>query len=97
MTVRKSPLLLSGNRPIQTGDFAEWTAARAILLFGVRVGIQTNEPEWLERLTDYLPPLWKPLEATTVDRIFSLRKGKSRYTLFENDELAVKARSRKVV
>ena len=67
------------------------------MLFGVRVGIQTNEPEWLERLTDYFPPLWKPIEATTVDRIFSLRKGKSHCTLFENEELAVKARSRKVV
>ncbi|MBS1807096.1 MAG: hypothetical protein JST84_02760 [Acidobacteria bacterium] len=91
------PLLLSGKRQVQTADVSEWTAARSISLFGIRIGIQTNEPEWLAPLADHFPPLWKPTEARTVDRIFSLWKGKSRYTLFENDELAVKARSRKVV
>jgi hypothetical protein len=82
---------------IATNGFSEWTAARSILLFGVRVGIRTNEPELLERLSEYLPPLWRPVSTSKVDRTFSLRIGKASHTLFEDDELALKSRSRKRV
>lgn len=91
------PLLLSGKKHVQTGGFTEWIAARFISLFGIRIGIRTNEPDWLEPLSTYFPPLWKPIEAKAVDRIFSLWKGKSQYTLFENEEQAIKTRSRKTV
>jgi hypothetical protein len=82
---------------IATNGFSDWTAARSILIFGVRVGIRTNEPELLERLSEYLPPLWKPVSTSKVDRTFSLRIGKANHTFFEDDELALKSRSRKQV
>ena len=89
--------MLSGNRRIAIDNFSEWTGSRSIRLFGVRVGIQTNEPELLDRLTDYFPPLWQPTSAATVDRIFSLRVGKATSTVFENHEQGLKAQSLKRV
>jgi hypothetical protein len=90
-------LRLPGNRQLRTNGLSEWTAARSIRLFGVRVGIQTNQPELLERLADYFPPLWQPVAASTVDRIFSLRIGKTSHTAFEDGEQVLKARSLKRV
>lgn len=88
-------LLLSGNRLAASNGFSEWTAVRSILLFGVRVGIRTNNAELLEGLSAYFPPLWKPIAAAAMDRMFSLRIGKSSHTLFEDEEPVLKARSRK--
>lgn len=51
----------------------------------------------MDRFADYLPPLWKLATTTAVDRLFSLRIEKSTHTLFEDDELAAKSRSLKVV
>jgi hypothetical protein len=90
-------LVLAGNREITTNGFSAWSAVQSILLYGVRVGIRTNSADWLERLPEHFPPLWKPLAATSVDRIFSLHIGKSSHALFEDDELALKSRSRKRV
>ena len=90
-------LTLSSNRQIETNGFSEWTAARSIQLFGVRVGIRTNKEELLENLSPHFPPLWKPVSTSTVDRIFSLRIGKSSHSIFEDDEQVLKARSLKRV
>jgi hypothetical protein len=76
---------------------AEWTAGRAILAYGVRVGIRTNKPELLDRFSEHLPPLWKPTSAFVVDRLFSLKAGKSSHELFEDFERAIKSRSLKTV
>ncbi len=93
----QSQLTLSGNRQIETNGFSEWTAARSIQLFGVRIGIRTNKEELLEDLSAYFPPLWKPVSTSTVDRIFSLRIGKASYTIFEDGEQVLKARGLKHV
>ncbi len=90
-------LLLAGNKQVVAGDVSLWSAAQAIQLFGIRVGIQTNQAEWMERLESHFPPLWQPVSAGVVDRVFSFRFGKTTHTLFENDELTLKARSLKQV
>ncbi len=87
--------VLPGNRQIETEGISEWTAARSVALFGVRVGIRTNKAELLERLSEYFPPLWKPVFAASVDCIFSLWIGKTSHTLFEGGELVLKSRSKK--
>jgi hypothetical protein len=74
---------------------ADWVAGRSILSYGVRVGIRTNEPEALDRFSDYFPPLWKPASASIVERLFSLRVGKRKHVLFEDQEEAAKSRSLK--
>ncbi len=88
-------LKLSGHR-LTVASF-EWTAARSIQMFGVRIGIRTNQAALLDRFSAYLPPLWKPIADSVVDRLFSLRATKSNYELFEDDEPGLKARSLKVV
>ncbi len=91
------PLTLSGNRQIKTNGFSEWTAAQSIQLFGVRIGIRTNNAELLKDLPTHFPPLWKPLSTSTVDRIFSLRIGKANSTIFEDGEQVLQARNLKHV
>src|SRR5688572_30387545 len=43
--------------------------------YGLQIGIRTNQPEFLERVTEYLPPGWKPSAAKGVDELFSIRVG----------------------
>lgn len=50
---------------------AAWVAGRSILAYGVRIGIRTNKPEFLDRILDYAPPLWKPTRVPMVERLFS--------------------------
>jgi len=75
----------------------EWTAQRSILVYGVRIGLRTNRPEALERFADHFPPLWKPASTLFVDRLFSLWIEKSTHTLFEDDDVALRSRSPKIV
>ncbi|MGE0132778.1 MAG: hypothetical protein AB7U82_32265 [Blastocatellales bacterium] len=90
-------LILSGSRRNGADGSSEWVAARTILAYGVRVGIRANKPELLDHLADYLPPLWKPSSVTVVDRLFSLKAGKSSIELFYDSERAMKSRSLKTV
>lgn len=90
-------LLLPGNKPVLAAEGLQWSALQSIRLFGVRVGIQTNRTELLERLPNHFPPLWQPDSAAVVDRVFSLRFGKSRHELFENEDRTAKTRSLKQV
>ncbi len=90
-------MILSGSKLNGADDSSEWVAAKTILTYGVRVGIRTNKPELLDRLTDYLPPLWKPSSSIAVDRLFSLKAGKSSLELFYDSERAIKSRSLKTV
>ncbi len=87
------PWLLPANKQVVAGDGSTWSATQAIQLFGVRVGIQTNQAKWMERLEAHFPPLWRSISAATVDRVFSFRVGKASHELFENDELMIKTRS----
>lgn len=75
----------------------QWPAQMAILLYGVRVGLRANGPEALARLMNYLPPLWKPAATPVVDRLFSVRIGKSTHELFEDHQLAMKSRRLKAI
>ena len=75
---------------------AEWIAQRTILSYGVRIGIRTNQPEILSTLDEYFPPLWKPSNAAQVERLFSLKIGKS-HEIFEGKERGAKSRSLKIV
>lgn len=74
----------------------EWIAHRTILAFGVRIGIRTNQPEVLPTLDEYLPPLWKPSPALRVERLFSLRIGRTNEIL-EGKEQGAKSRNLKTV
>jgi hypothetical protein len=85
---------LPGNRPHETSGEVRWTAAQSIRSFGVCIGLRTNSVELLAELPAYFPPLWKPVSAATVDRIFSLRTNKAGYSLFEDDALVLQTSSR---
>jgi ABC-type ATPase with predicted acetyltransferase domain len=63
----------------------------------VRIGIRTNEPEALNRVSEHFPPLWKPSPISAVERLFSLRVGKTTHALFEEQERVAKSRSLKSV
>jgi hypothetical protein len=83
----------------------DWVAGRSILAYGVRIGIRTNKPEFLDRMLDYAPPLWKPSSVSSVERLFSLRvgdarsqrDGRSSYLLFDDLETAARSNSLKKV
>jgi hypothetical protein len=90
-------MILSRNKRKDADDHSEWVAAKTILTYGVRVGIRTNKPELMNDLTDYLPPLWKPSSSGVVDRVYSLKVGKSALELFYDSGRAIKARSLKTV
>ena len=73
---------------------AGWAATQTIRSFGLCIGVRTNQAALLAELSAYFPPLWKPVSATTVDRIFSLRVKKAAYLLYEDDALVLQASSR---
>ena len=54
---------------------ADWVAGCSVQAFGVRIGIRTNRPELLDRLSEYLPPLWRTTPVSYVERLFSLKIG----------------------
>lgn len=56
-------------------DRLGWAAGMTVQAYGVRIGLRTNQPEALERLTEILPPGWKAARGQTVERIFSLFVG----------------------
>lgn len=83
-------------------DTTEWKAGRAIQAFGVRIGIRTNQPDFLPRLDEYFPPLWQPTDAPQVERLFSLKLGSPErqrpvHAVFEDEELGTKSRRLKWV
>jgi len=56
-------------------DRLGWAAGMTVLAYGVRIGLRTNQPEALEKLTAILPPGWKTARGRTVERVFSLFVG----------------------
>lgn len=75
----------------------QWLAGRAIQAFGVRVGIRTNQPDFLPQLDEYFPPLWQPSDAPQVERLFSLRIGNAArqrpyHAVFEDEQPGAKSR-----
>src|ERR1700755_3553056 len=53
-------------------DRLGWAAGFAFESYGVRVGVRTNDPAALERLSAHLPPGWKPARAGRVERLYSI-------------------------
>ena len=72
-----------------------WAAQRSIVAYGIRVGIRTNQPDLLDRLSDYLPPVWRSTSITRVERLYSLKIGGPRgfHQMFEDSEFITKSRS----
>ena len=50
-------------------DRLGWAAGMSLNAYGVRVGVRVNDPSAMERLSDRLPPGWKPAPAPLVERL----------------------------
>ncbi|MCS6817794.1 MAG: hypothetical protein N2443_00130 [Blastocatellia bacterium] len=59
--------------PPRTDEFA-------LRAYGVRIGIRTDDPYVLDRIRAYLPPGWKPVESSRVERLYVVRRGASSST-----------------
>jgi len=72
-----------------------WVAGRSIVAYGIRIGIRTNKPEFLDRLLALIPNVWKPSSTPIVERLFSLwvgttglrRNGRSSHRLYEAGQI----------
>jgi len=53
-------------------DRLNWSGGLCFTSFGARIGIRVNDPAVLDRLPRYLPPLYEPAAAVTVDALYSL-------------------------
>jgi hypothetical protein len=53
-------------------DRLAWTAGTCFDSYGLRVGVRTNAPALLARLTPHLPPGWRAGASPFVDRVFSV-------------------------
>ena len=53
-------------------DRLGWTDGIAILSYGVKVGVRTNDAKTLDRIKTLLPPGWKPASSPIVERLFSV-------------------------
>ena len=69
------PTMISAR--LEEGCLTDWLSSRSILAYGVRIGIRTNQPEFLDQILDHAPPLWKPSSMRLVDRLFSFWVGES--------------------
>jgi hypothetical protein len=76
-------------------DRLGWAAGLAFESYGVRVGVRTNDPAALERLSAHLPPSWRPARVQVVERLYSLfapaetarARGVKRFNLLYGDVL----------
>src|SRR5262245_15895276 len=95
MNHSSKPPLRSGTITAAKGQMesdCKWVAHRSILAYGVRIGIRTNQPRFLKRILEHVPPLWKPSSSTSVDRQFSfhfargplVKGGSSRHFLWDD-------------
>ncbi len=53
-------------------DRLGWAAGMSLNAYGVRVGVRVNDPSAMDRLSQHLPPGWKPATAPVVERLYSL-------------------------
>jgi hypothetical protein len=59
-------------------DRLGWAAATCFHVYGVRVGVRVNRPEFLARLASLFPPGWKPTVSPLVDEMYSVWVGERR-------------------
>lgn len=91
------PYAVGGGSGRAEGSPAGWVAGRSIIAYGVRIGIRTNKPEFLDRILGHAPPLWKPTPVAAVERLFSFRIGRSAHSLLDNQRPALESRSLKEI
>ncbi len=58
-------------------DRLGWAAGIGAYVYGLRIGVRTNDADVLDRIAERLPPAWEPACAPFVDFLYSLRVGKS--------------------
>jgi hypothetical protein len=73
-------------------DRLGWAAGMSLNAYGVRVGVRVNDPSGIERLSQHLPPGWKPAAAPVVERLYSVvvapaasRPGSRRFNVLYGD------------
>lgn len=81
-------------------DGLRWTTGISVICYGVRVGIRVDNRQLMKRVTDRLPPLWKPARSSTVDHLYSFTAGvrpKSRVRrlnqVYWNNEMVARTRN----
>lgn len=62
---------------MQKIDRLGWPEGFAFKSFGVRVGVRVNDPAALPRLCERVPPGSRPIDAATVDQLYSVVIGGS--------------------
>ena len=56
-------------------DRLGWVVGTCFDAYGVRFGVRSNEPGVMAKLTEHIPPGWKPVSSPTVDHLYSFRAG----------------------
>jgi hypothetical protein len=67
----KLPRLKTQLGKIDELNHIDWVAGFSFLSYGVRIGVQTNDAQVIEKVLPHLPPGWK-ITTASVDRIYSL-------------------------
>ena len=69
-------------------DRLGWAAGINFISYGLRIGVRVNDPAIIDKVTEQLPPDWKPTTSSVVDRVYSIiaggagsRPGIRRYSL----------------
>lgn len=60
---------------MQKVDRLGWAAGFSVRVYGVKIGIRANRPEWLDRVWRYLPYGCKVIPSAAVDRVYSISIG----------------------
>jgi hypothetical protein len=63
------------NATANESEPSPWVAGRSIMAYGVRVGIQTNKPKFLDSLLARIPNIWQVSSPSPLERVFSVRVG----------------------
>src|ERR1700730_13333399 len=53
-------------------DRLGWAAGISVRVYGVKIGIRFNRPEWTDRVWRHLPHGCKAIPSAVVDRVYSI-------------------------
>ncbi|HXM33573.1 MAG TPA: hypothetical protein VN920_00160 [Pyrinomonadaceae bacterium] len=56
----------------EKNDCLGWAAGISVRVYGVKVGIRSNRPEWIDRVWRHLPYGSKVIQSAVVDRVYSI-------------------------
>jgi hypothetical protein len=57
---------------MQKVDRLGWAAGFSLKSYGVKVGIRSNDPNWLDRVSRHLPHQYEVISSPVVDRVYSI-------------------------